>query len=197
MIRVLLLSGAAFLATVAAAADIELLTVERDGKTLKVDSILLIDAPRELVFNALTDYDAFAKLSERYKQSRFIEPAADGTPRIFTEVEGCIWFFCRTVERYARLELFPENKIIATVEPEQSDVKSGREQWLLEDSGAGTRITYAHTMQPDFWVPPVVGVWAMRRALEQDALTAAAKIEALALGQEVIAGDKKLTEDLQ
>ncbi len=180
MIR-LLVGLVVLLATVALAVDIELLTVERDGKTLQVDSVLLINAPRELVFAVLADYDAFAELSDRYKQSRFIEPDVDGTTRIFTEVEGCVWFFCRSVKRYSRLELTTNTKIIAVVEPEYSDFESGQEEWLLEDAAAGTRITYTHTMQPKFWVPPLVGVWAIRRTLEKDALSAAQKIEDYAL----------------
>ena len=176
-------SLAVLLVTVAGAADIESLTVERDGKTLQVDSILLIDAPRELVFAVLADYDAFAELSSRYKQSRFVEPATDGTLRIFTQVEGCVWFFCRSVERYSRLELTSYTKIIAVVEPEHSDFESGQEEWLLEDAAEGTRITYTHTMQPKFWIPPLVGVWAIRRTLAKDALSAAQKIEEYALRQ--------------
>jgi hypothetical protein len=179
----LLVSLAVLLVTVAGAADIESLTVERDGKTLQVDSILLIDAPRELVYAVLVDYDAFAELSSRYKQSRFVEPATDGALRIFTQVEGCVWFFCRSVERYSRLELTSYTKIIAIVEPEHSDFESGQEEWLLEDAAAGTRITYTHAMQPKFWIPPMVGVWAIRRTLTKDALSAAQKIEEYALRQ--------------
>jgi hypothetical protein len=183
MIRILIACSVVMLSAFAMAAEIELLNVDRDGKILQVDSVLVIDAPRDLVFAALSDYDAFSGLSERYKQSRFIDPAADGTPRVYTAVEGCVWFFCRTVERYARLELTPDEKIVATVEPEQSDFKAGLEQWLLEDDPAGTRVSYTHTMQPDFWIPPLLGVWGIRRALEADALSAANRIEALALRQ--------------
>jgi len=179
---------------IAVAAEIELLNAERHGKVLQIDSVLVIHAPRALVFAALSDYDNFSKLSDRYKQSRFIEPAEDGTRRIYTEVEGCVWFFCRTVERYARLELMPDEKIIATVEPEQSDLVSGREQWLLEDVSGGTRVSYTHTMQPDFWIPPLLGVWAIRKALENDALSAAKRIEALALGQDSVPDDQVKAE---
>ena len=171
------------------AADIELLNVEKDGKVLQVDSVMVINAPQALVFAALADYEAFSELSDRYKQSRFIDPAADGTPRIYTQVEGCVWFFCRTVERYARLELTPDEKIVAIVEPEQSDFFSGREQWSLEEAAGGTRVTYTHRMQPAFWIPPLLGVWAIRKALEQDALSAAKRIEALALQQGTTAED--------
>ena len=144
---------------------------------------MVLAAPRPLVFTALSDYDNFSELSSRYKESRFVEPAADGTPRVYTEVEGCVLFFCRTVKRYSQLQLYPTTIIISEAEAELSDVEYGREQWLLQAVPGGTRIIYSHEMEPDFWVPPVIGVWAIRRVLEQDSLAAAQKIEELALSK--------------
>ena len=166
---------------VAAGAEIERLEVKRDDGRVFVTADMVIAAPRALVFSALSDYERFAELSTRYRESRFIEPAPDGTPRIYTEVEGCVLFFCRTVVRHSLLELSADEKIVALAEPELSDVEYGREEWLLESVDAGTRVRYRHEMDPDFWVPPVIGVWAIRRMLRRDALKAAQRIEALAL----------------
>jgi hypothetical protein len=120
------------------------------------------------------------EFSTRHKESRFIEPADDGTPRIYTKVRGCVWFFCRTVERYARLSLQPETLITATVEPEYSDMDYGVETWELEALGAQTRVLYHHEADPKFWVPPIIGIWAMRRVMNKDALSAAQGIEKMA-----------------
>jgi len=157
------------------------LQVERNHGRIDVASVLLLAAPRPLVYQALSDYDRFAELSRRYKQSNFVEPAADGVPRVYTEIEGCVWFFCRNVKRISRLELTPDEEIIAIAEPEFSDVNYGREQWQLLEDGAGTRVVYTHSMEFDFWVPPVIGVWAIKRALNADAQSAAERIEELAL----------------
>ena len=159
------------------------MTVERvDGRIL-VYSDLRIAAPRAQVYAALTDYDRFADLSTRYVDSRYVEPAPDGTQRVYTHVKGCVWFFCRSVERFARLEQAPDTRIVATAEPEHSDVSYGRETWELSPAAGGTRVVYRHDMEPRFWVPPLIGVWAIRRALEKDALAAAERIEALAQGE--------------
>lgn len=169
------------------AAEIERLTVERNGKLINVDASMVIYAPRAVVFTALADYDRFSELSDSYVESRFVEPAEDGTPRIYTKVEGCIWFFCRTIERYARLELSPVDRIVATVEPELSDAEYAREQWDLEDMGETTRIYYKHDLQPNFWVPPGIGLWAIKRVLVNSATKAAERIEKLA--QQIEADD--------
>jgi len=171
-------------AMAATAAEIETLTVVRDGEMVDVDASMVINAPRAFVYQALSDYDEFADLTNAYVESRYIEPAADGAPRIYTEVEGCMWFFCRSVRRYARLDLEPGEKIVATVEPEDSDVEYGREEWALDDLGSTTRVNYQHDMQPKFWLPPGLGVWAIRRKLGSTSLEAATRIEELALEME-------------
>lgn len=164
----------------ARAAEIETLEVSRSKNLILVRSEIVLDAPQDRVFAALSDYDRFSSLSSRYKESRFIEPAPDGSPRVYTLIEGCVMFFCRELGRYARLELKPNVEIRARAEPGLSDVKYGYELWRLEPVGERTRVIYTHDMEPDFWVPPVIGIWAIRRVLRADGEEAAARLEALA-----------------
>ena len=167
-----------------------MLEVEREEGRIYIKASMLIDAPRPAVYQTLSDYDRFAEFSSRHKESRFIQPASDGTPRIYTNVRGCIWFFCRQVERYALLVLQPETRIVATVEPENSDMAYGVETWEFESvgsQGSQTRVLYHHEAEPRFWVPPVIGIWSIKRALKKDALSAAQKIESMALSTNVAA----------
>lgn len=169
------------------AADVVSLDVQRSGGRLQVRSEMLIDAPQALVFRALSDYERFAELSARYRESRFAEPAADGTPRVYTRMEGCVLFYCKSVARYARLYTRSPEMIRAEVEPELSDFDYGLENWLLTtvtaDAGERTRVVYTHEFDPRFWVPPLLGVWAIKRSLKKDALKAATRIERLALSE--------------
>jgi hypothetical protein len=76
--------------------------------------------------------------------------------------------------------MVPYQQITATVEPDLSDVDYGVEQWQLHQHEAGTVLIYTHVVEPGFWVPPVLGPWALRRSLRRDALSAAEHIESLA-----------------
>ena len=67
------------------------------------------------------------------------------------------------------------------MEPERSDFEYGLETWRLMDSGQGTRVRYTHELKTRFWVPPLIGVWAIRRELKADALKAGQRIEQMAL----------------
>lgn len=167
--------------TAASAAEVESLEVTRKGDLFYVHASLLLNAPRPEVFVALSQYDRFHEFSERHEKISYVDPALDGTPRVYTKAKGCILFFCRTVERYARLELQPDVLISASVEPELSDLDYGLETWTLEDLGDQTRVLYYHEAKPGFWIPPLIGIWAMRRTLRQDALNASYGVEQLAM----------------
>ena len=162
------------------AAELRRLDVQKNGPRLEVEAELVIEAPTPQVFDALADYDEFADLSSAYLESRYLEPDVDGTSRIYTKIRGCILFFCRTIARVARLDTVPYQQITATTEPALSDVDYGVEKWVLHQHEAGTVLIYTHVVEPDFWVPPVLGPWALRRSLRSDALSAAEHIESLA-----------------
>ena len=163
------------------AADLRMLDVQRDGRRFHVTSELYLDAAPPQVFAALTDYDNLASLSSRFLESRS-ETGSDGRARVYTLIQGCVWFFCRSVERYAWFETEPPVSITATVDPQDSDFAYGLERWQLLPENDGTLVVYTHELEPRFWVPPLIGVWVIRRALGDDALKAATRIEKRALG---------------
>lgn len=140
---------------------------------------IVIDAPLAHVFDVLTSYEQLPELTSRFVESRYLEPAGDGAPRIFTQVRGCVLFFCRSIIRVVRLDMIRDWSITATAEPDLSQVRFGIEQWFLRADDNATVVTYSHEMEPDFWVPPLIGVWAMRRVLRRDAVEVAQRIEAL------------------
>jgi hypothetical protein len=180
-----------FAAVPSRAAEVLSMTVERISERIEVRSQMLINASQPQVFAALSDYTRFAELSSRYKESRFLEPAANGTQRVYTRMEGCVLFYCKSVERYGRLTTRAPTYISAVVIPKLSDFDFGLETWNLsvavgDDRGVRTQVDYVHDFDPKFWVPPVLGVWAIRLALEKDALKAANRIERLARQQKLI-----------
>jgi hypothetical protein len=169
------------LATPAEAAEVEWVKVKRKDGRIDIKSEITIDAPAPEVYDALLEYDKFADLSEDFTESRYIEPAEDGAPRIYTRIEGCIWFFCKTIERYARLDLEPKWKITATGEPDKSDAALSIESWSLSANGNNTVIDYSHEIETGFWVPPLIGTWIIGSSVKRSALSAAIRIEELAI----------------
>jgi hypothetical protein len=164
----------------AGASEVKWITVERQGGHFDVRSELVVNAPLPEVYAALLNYDQFATLGDTFAESRYIEPADDGSPRIYTRTEGCIWFFCKTIERYARLEVEPGRAIRAIAEPEHSDAALSVETWALTADGDSTIIEYRHELETGFWVPPLLGALMINRSVEHGTQKAAVTIEGMA-----------------
>lgn len=168
----------------ASAAELERVTVEREDDRYVLHSETVLAATPAQLYALLIDYDSFTKFTSAFSESRNVEPDDEGRPRFYTRMEGCVLLFCVTFERHGHLELKPESHITAIVDPEASDFKYSVETWELIEREEGTLLVYQFEMEPDFWVPPIIGPFYIRRALRAGAVDAVDRIEALALGVE-------------
>ena len=164
------------------AATLRSVEVSRDSSRYHLVADTHLDAPPDAIYHVLLDFDHnnYQRISEIYKESSYLPPDSDGTPLVYTRVEGCLLFFCRSMRRVERLEVVTPNLIRSTAVPERSDFKFSTSEWTLEPEGTGTKVTYRMDMEPSFWLPPFVGPWFLKRTLLHGAPSAVDKIEALA-----------------
>jgi len=178
------LAGAAALP--ASSAVLHSLDVSKDRGRYELVAETRLEAPARAIFDVLVDYEdgRFGRISSVYKESDYLEPAPDGTPLVYTRVEGCFTkFFCKSMRRVERLEVEEPHFIRTTALPEQSDFKFSRSEWTLTPVDGGTEVTYRLSIEPDFWVPPVIGPWLLKRNLERGGARALNRIERLARGE--------------
>ena len=172
--------GVIFATCAARAATLESVIVHYDAGRYWLDAAAYMAAPREAIFVILTDYDRFGRISSVYKEYGFLEPAADGTPVVFTRMEGCVLIFCRSLMRVELLESEAPGLIRTITLPEQSDFEHSVSEWRLEPEADGTRLLYHLEMVPAFWVPPIIGPWILQRKLQSGGARAVERIERLA-----------------
>ncbi len=163
-----------------AAAELRDVLVERRDARYFVESVSVYDAPLESMFHVLSDYDNFERVSSVFTESAYIEPAPDGTPRAYTRLEGCVLFFCRTIERIDRLTIDRHRRIVAVSEPEPADFAFSRSEWRFERDGERTVVHYRAELEPGFWMPPLIGPYFMKRRLTKGAVDAIDRVEVLA-----------------
>lgn len=156
--------------------------VSRQHDRYRVVADTHLDASPEAVYKVLMDFDGdrYQRISDIYKESSYLPPDLDGTPLVYTRVEGCLMRFCRSMRRVERLEVVTPQFIRSRAVPERSDFKYSLSEWGFVAEGTGTRVTYRMEMEPNFWLPPFVGPWFLKRTLLRGAPQAIDQIEALA-----------------
>lgn len=167
-------------ATGAWSAEMNYIDMWKEGDRYILRSESYIEAPPQLVFDTLMDYENFYRISGGIKETRFLAPDIDGTLRAYSRVESCVLFFCRSVEKVERVIVRSPREIVLEVIPEESDFSYNHSRWLILPDGSGTRLGFEMEMETDFWIPPLIGPWAIKRKLESAAMTMARRVEEMA-----------------
>jgi polyketide cyclase/dehydrase/lipid transport protein len=165
------------------AATIDELDVTRDKDRYTLVANAHLEATPQSIYDVLMEYDdnAYGRISSAYKESKYLEPDADGTPVVYTRMEGCLLWHCTMFERVERLESREPSWIKSYTVPERSNFKYSTSEWRLEADGhGGTNMVYELVMEPDFWVPPLVGPLYLKRKLSSGGERAVRRIERLA-----------------
>jgi hypothetical protein len=178
----LLATVAACYVTSGSPATLHSVDVSREQERYRVVADTHLAAPPEAVYKVLLDFngDRYQRISDIYKESAYLPPDTDGTPLVYTRVEGCLLRFCRSMSRVERLEVLTPQFIRSRTVPERSDFKYALSEWTFAAEGGGTRLTYRMEMEPSFWLPPFVGPWFLKRTLLEGAPAAIDQIEFLA-----------------
>ena len=177
--------ASAMLAAVARTATLDTLEVTRSSGRYELYADTWLAASPADIYAVLLEYDddAFGRISSVYKESRYLEPQDDGTPTVFTLMEGCVMFYCLSMRRTERLIAEEFNFIRTESIPEESDFTYAMSEWEFSPEGDGTRMKYTMILEPDFFVPPIVGPWILKRILSRGGARVITRIERIARGE--------------
>ena len=115
-----------------------------------------LNATPESVYQVLTDYDRFSRITDAIQETRVLDQSNPHTQIVYSKINMCVFLICLKKEKIERIEFLSEIEIFATIEPERSDFTFGTTRWLLEREGEGTRLVLDLVIQPNFWIPPIV-----------------------------------------
>lgn len=137
--------------------------VRQDGEVILLRASVEIPALPAAVWDVLTDYEG---------QARFV-PGVSGGRVISRGSEGAVVYQAGVV-KLLFLE-FPFELEYATREQARTRLDSRlvrgsarqlRGTYRLTPSAAGTRLDYEGEIEPEGWLPPILGPWILRRELE-------------------------------
>ncbi|MGH8738599.1 MAG: SRPBCC family protein [Burkholderiales bacterium] len=162
------------------AATAALVVVERHGAdyTMKFDAV--IDALPRRVYQVLTDYSNLIELNPAIVAvSAQAAPGGRGE-RVRIVLESCILLFCRKIVQVEDVVEPDARTILSRIVPGRGDFKSGWTTWRLSAQGTRTHVRYEASRVPDFWIPPLIGPWAVAQSLREQLEASIPVLERLA-----------------
>lgn len=168
-------------APAAAAAEFRALEVSRDHDVYRVDAEVYLAAPPDAVFAVLTDYEHLTRVSPSVVVSRPVQQLDANTVLVYTDTRVCAFLICRHLKQLEKLSATPPADLTAEVVPrEEGNVKSGSALLHLAPEGAGTLMHWQLTLEPGFWIPPLIGPPLVERSLKAEGRRTAEGVEKLA-----------------
>jgi len=166
--------------TAASGGQVHTASVSHQGGSyfVEVDALVGIDAPQAR--GLLTDYNHLGRVNPAIKESEILLTRKPGDYRVRTLTEACIWFYCRHIEQVQDVIESRDGSITAVVVPALSDFRHGYARVNLWQEPGGTRILLRSEVEPDFWIPPLIGPWLIKRKLLSEALETVENLERVA-----------------
>ena len=180
-----------FLPFIATAHELSQAEVTEDKGIFRLQFSSIIDAPAEHVRQVLTDFTHSYRLSSSIIESEVLPSKQADTTKIRTKVLACASVFCREVERVDNVRMLASGDLQATIVPELSEFRSGQAIWKITAIDDRSKVVYEATLEPDFYIPPVIGIAVISNSLKGEFITTFDRIERIAS----INAERDWTED--
>lgn len=179
--RAIALAACAWLSVIAvqsaSAGEVKSAQVKYNDGRYELDLSMYIDSAPAAVYDLVTDYARLDRVSKTIIESELLEQADGLRRRLVTHT--CIWFFCFTATMVEDVVEFADGEILTTIVPALSDYRYGRSSWRVSPLDQGTLVQFRCTLEPDFWIPPLIGPWLMKQEMREEAERTVHKIEHL------------------
>jgi hypothetical protein len=147
-------------------------SIEREGRAYRIHMAFHVPARVDQIKSVLTDFAHPSRLSSAVTSRDVLGPHA-GAVRVRTEFRDCVVFFCKTMMLIHDVTV-SENDVRADVVSEGSDFRNGFLRWSINGLGdGGSHVVFNAVMEPDFFVPPLIGSFLVGKALRKQALATA------------------------
>jgi carbon monoxide dehydrogenase subunit G len=156
---------AAALPSVALAQSADVTIRDDERGMYRVEGAFVVDAPRTVVWEVLTDYEGIDEFVSSILRSEVTERRPDGL-LLQQEAVGKLFLFSKSIHLLLEVREEPEHTIaFRDVSGRSFESYSG--EWRIEDAGDAVRVSYALSAKPAFRQPPFVARRTMRDSVQR------------------------------
>lgn len=167
-------------ATPVSAGEVMNVAVEQLDTRYVVEIEARFDVPAARLRALLTDYPNLGLINDSIHHSEVLETISPRHHCVRTEARVCVAMLCKTIVQVQDVSQLPDGDLLATIRATRSDFSYGIARWQFREEPAGTYMHFHSEIEPAFWVPPLIGPWMIRHALQAEALKSVANLERLA-----------------
>jgi hypothetical protein len=157
----------------------EIVVTEEDG-IFQITVSAQIAATEKHVRQVITDYTHAYRINHSIIESEVLKSPVDGNIQVRARVLACTPLLCIEVERVDEVSTLESGNILAVIVPEKSDFRSGKALWKITPDGDKTQLSYWASIEPDVFIPPVIGTQLVIDNLRDQFMATFSRIEQVA-----------------
>jgi hypothetical protein len=162
------------------AVDLAKLQVSESQGVYRINLVIQMQVPVHFVYGVLTDYRHIYRLDPAIVDSEILPSPDDGVVRVRTRLVDCIAFFCVEIDRVEDVRELEHGGLKATIVPTLSNFRYGHAEWRIVAQEDLTQLIYQAQLEPDFFIPPLIGSYFVKQKLRKSVLASMERIECIA-----------------
>lgn len=161
----------------AIAGELESLSVSVDEGDYVIRIAMVMDAPSDYVYRVITDYKHAYRINPSITDSVILPSPDEDTVRVYNRSAHCVWLFCFDIDWTGDIVELQEGYLRVNTIPEYSSFDSGIAVWRIRAQGERTWIFYHSHFKPDFFIPPFIGEYFIKKHMRNETLDTFKRIE--------------------
>lgn len=154
-------------------------SVRRHEQEFIIHVELAVDASVTDVRAIVSQLNKLSRLSKSVIASEVSSVPSTETIRLRVVLRPCVLWFCRTIVKVSAVKRIQRDRWEFEGLPELSDFRSARESLTVGFRDGRSVLRYDAALVPGFFVPRIIGVWAVRHVIARELRHVAHEIERL------------------
>lgn len=131
---------------------------------------MTVNANADSINRIITDYENLTLTNPYLKESKLINKSDDERATVSLLTEICIFLICYKIRHVQIFYYIKDNFLYSRIIPRMSDFKSGWMRWDIKEQDSNmrspaTQIIFDTEITPDFFIPPVIGPYQMKKKM--------------------------------
>ena len=151
-------------------AEINSIEVRRENDRYLLHINTIVNAQVDNVRKIITDYENLTLINPYLKESKFLDDTEDERTTVSMLTETCVLFLCFNIRHVQTFHYIENGILFSRIIPGKSDFQAGWMRWEIKAIDSNkmspvTQIILDIEMVPDFFVPPVIGPYQIKKIM--------------------------------
>lgn len=169
-----------FYSSISIAMEVEQLVVAETKGEYYIRFSSILDAPAEYVHDVIVDYKYAYRINPAITEVHILPSDREGVVRVRNLSDHRVGPFHFEVDWVGDIEVTDHGYIKVDTIPDESDFESGLAFWVIYPRGERTWLLYDATLDPGFFIPPIIGTHLLKKRMKNETLSTFNRIECYA-----------------